>query len=103
MTLESITAWRDLDFDLNLDTDGSPLPILDILLLQEQSQFSQELRATYDDGGRFSGTAGLYYFRDEDTTFSGVDNGSATIFGFPVTLFGFPSSSLAQTLSLIHI
>ena len=97
VTLESITAWRDLDFDLNLDTDGSPLPILDILLLQEQSQFSQELRATYDDGGRFSGTAGLYYFRDEDTTFSGVDNGSATIFGFPVTLFGFPSSSLAQT------
>ncbi|MEE2693170.1 MAG: TonB-dependent receptor [Pseudomonadota bacterium] len=97
LTIEAITSYRTLDFDLNLDTDGSPLPILDILLLQDQSQFSQELRAIYDDGGRFTFTGGFYYFHDDDTTFSGVDNGSATIFGFPVTLFGFPSSALAQT------
>ena len=97
VSIESITAYRDMDFALNLDTDGSPLPILDILVLQDQNQFSQELRATYDAGGRLSGTAGLYYFRDEDTTFSGVDNGAATIFGFPVSLFGFASSSLAET------
>ncbi len=95
--IESITAYRDMDFDLNLDTDGSPLPILDILLKEKQDQFSQELRASYDAGGALTGTAGLYYFHDDDTTFSGVDNGSATIFGFPVTLFGFPSSSLAET------
>lgn len=97
VTIESITAHRDMDFDLNLDTDGSPLPILDILLKQKQNQFSQELRASYDAGDSLTGTAGLYYFRDSDTTFSGVDNGAATIFGFPVTLFGFPSSSLAET------
>lgn len=97
LTLESITAFRSLEFDLNLDTDGSPLPILDILLLQEQEQFSQELRATYEDRGGLSLTAGLYYFNDDDTTFSGVDNGAATFFGFPVTAFGFPSSSLAET------
>lgn len=97
VTLESITAYRELDFDLNLDTDGSPLPILDILLLQDQSQLSQEFRASYDAGGRFTGTAGLYYFKDDDTSFSGVDNGGATIFGFPVTLFGFQTSSLADT------
>ena len=97
ITLESITAFRSFEFDLNLDTDGSPLPILDILLLQEQEQFSQELRLTYDDRDRFSLTAGLYYFHDDDTTFSGVDNGAATLFGFPVTAFGFPTSSLAET------
>jgi len=97
VAIEAITAYRDLDFDLNLDVDGSPLPILDILLLQDQNQFSQEVRASYDVGGPLSGTAGLYYFRDEDTTFSGVDNGAATFFGFPVTVFGFPSSSLAET------
>jgi iron complex outermembrane recepter protein len=97
LTFESITSFRTLDFDLNLDADGSPLPILDILLLQEQEQFSQELRMLYDNDGRVTFTGGLYYFYDDDTTFSGVDNGAATIFGFPVTLFGFASSSLAQT------
>ncbi len=97
VTIESITAYREMAFDLNLDVDGAPLPVLDILVLQDQSQFSQELRASYDAGGRFTGTAGLYYFRDEDTTFSGVDNGAATIFGFPVVAFGFQTSSLADT------
>lgn len=97
LSIESITAYRSFDFDLNLDTDGSPLPILDILLLQEQEQFSQELRATYEDRDGLSFTAGLYYFNDDDTTFSGVDNGAATLFGFPVTAFGFPTSSLAET------
>lgn len=97
VTIESITAHRDLDFDLNLDVDGSPMPILDILLLQDQKQFSQEIRASYDAGGPLNGTAGLYYFHDQDTTFSGVDNGAATFFGYPVTVFGFPGSSLAQT------
>ncbi|MFQ5563311.1 MAG: TonB-dependent receptor [Parvularculaceae bacterium] len=97
LSFESISAYRRMDFDLNLDTDGSPLPILDILLLQDQYQFTQELRATYDDGDRVVFTGGLYYFHDDDLTFSGVDNGAATIFGFPVTLFGFQSSSLADT------
>ncbi|MBA4766597.1 MAG: TonB-dependent receptor [Porphyrobacter sp.] len=97
VTLESITSYREFDFDLNLDTDGSRLPVLDILLLQDQRQFSQELRLTYDDPGKLTFTGGLYYFYDDDTTFSGVDNGAATIFGFPVTLFGFASSSLAET------
>ncbi|MBB5517353.1 TonB-dependent receptor [Amphiplicatus metriothermophilus] len=102
VTIESISSVRTMDFDLNLDTDGAPLPILDILLLQDQTQFSQELRALYDDGGRFTFTGGFYYFHDDDVTFSGVDNGSATIFGFPVILFGFPSSSLAETKQITN-
>lgn len=102
VAFESITSYREMDFDLNLDTDGSPFPVLDILLLQDQNQFSQELRGTYDDGGAFTLIGGIYYFHDEDISFSGVDNGAATIFGFPVTQFGFASSSLAQTDQVTH-
>ncbi|MEM9750554.1 MAG: TonB-dependent receptor, partial [Pseudomonadota bacterium] len=97
ITLESITSYRSFDFDLNLDTDGTPLPLLDVLVIQDQSQVTQELRATYDNDGRFVFTGGLFYFHDDDLTFSGVDNGSASLFGFPVTAFGLATSSLADT------
>ncbi|MEM1148937.1 MAG: TonB-dependent receptor [Pseudomonadota bacterium] len=95
--LESISSFRGFDFELNLDTDGSPLRLLDIYLEQEQSQFSQEFRATYDGGGALTFTGGLYYFHDDDLTISGVDNVSASLFGFPVTAFGLATSSLADT------
>ncbi|WP_206433315.1 TonB-dependent receptor, partial [Sphingomonas koreensis] len=97
LTIEAISAYRQFDFDLNLDTDGSPLPILDIYLDQRQRQFSQEVRGTYAVPDRFAITAGLYYFHDRDVTVSGYDDGAATLFGFPVTAFGFPTSSLADT------
>ncbi len=95
--LESISSYRSFDFELNLDTDGTPLKLLDVYVQQEQSQISQELRASYDAGGPVSFTGGIYYFYDDDLTFSGVDNLSASLFGFPVTLFGFATSSLADT------
>lgn len=95
--LESISAYREMEFNLNLDTDGSPLPILDILVLQDQNQFSQELRASFDDGSGLAFTGGLYYFHDDDQTFSGTDNGSLSVFGFPITLFGLATSALADT------
>lgn len=95
--LESITSFRSFDFELNLDTDGSPLRLLDVYLQQEQSQFSQEFRATYDAGGALTFTGGLYYFHDDDLSFSGVDNLSVSLFGFPVTTFGLATSSLADT------
>ncbi len=96
LTLESISAYRGFNFNLKLDTDGSPLPILDILLRQDEEQWSQELRAT-GTFGAVTGTAGFYYFRDIDDSFSGYDDGAATIFGFPVTAFGFPTTALADT------
>lgn len=96
-SLESINAYRRMDFDLALDTDGTPLPVLDIMVLQEQEQFSQELRATYDADERLTLVTGLYYFNDDDVTFSGVDNASLSVFGYPVTLLGIATSSLADT------
>ncbi len=95
--LDSVTSYRGFDFDLKLDTDGTPLPLLDVLVLQDQEQFSQELRLTYDDGEKLAVTGGLYYFYDDDLTFSGVDNGAASLFGFTVSTFGLATSSLADT------
>ncbi len=95
--LESITSRRDFEFELNLDTDGTPLKLLDVYLYQDQSQLSQEFRGTYDAGGPLGFTGGFYYFHDDDLTFSGVDNLSASIFGFPVTAFGLSIASLADT------
>ena len=96
-TWESITSYRTFDFDVKLDTDGTPLPMLDVFVEQEQSQFSQEVRFNYDAGGALSLVGGVYYFDDDDETFSGVDNHSAALFGFPVTVFGLATSSMAIT------
>lgn len=95
--LDSVTSYRKMNFDLKLDTDGTPLPILDILVRERQHQFSQELRMTYGEGGKLSFVGGLYYFHDYDDTFSGVDDASVSVFGFPITLFGLATSSLADT------
>lgn len=96
-TLESITSYREMEFDLVLDTDGSPLPVLDVVLFQDQEQFSQELRASYDAGSGFTFTGGVFFFHDDDLTLSGFDLQSAAVFGFPVVAFGFPTSQLADT------
>ncbi len=95
--LESITAWRSFDFDLELDTDGSPLPVLDVVLFEDSRTFSQELRVTYDDGERWSVTGGLFFFHDIDHTLAGFDLKSAGVFGFPVILFGFPVAQAGKT------
>jgi len=102
ITLSSITAYRAFNFDLNLDTDGSRAAVLDILLRQRESQFSQELRLNFDNHAGITFTGGLYYFHDRDDTFSGFDDRAATIFGFPVTAFGFPPSALADTIQVTN-
>ncbi len=94
-SLESITAYREMEFDLVLDTDGSPLPLIDVALFQDQEQFSQEVRLSYQ-GERVNATAGVFYFDDEDRTLSGFDAHSASIFGFPLTFFA-PGAQLADT------
>lgn len=96
-SLESISSWREMEFDLVLDTDGAPVPLIDVVLFQDQWQFSQELRATYDAGRGLTFTGGVYYFHDDDLTLSGFDAHSGAIFGFPLVSFGAPGSQLADT------
>lgn len=95
--VEAISSYRAMDFDLVLDTDGAPVPLIDVVLFQDQWQFSQELRVSYQSGSGFSFTGGVYYFHDDDLTLSGFDAHSGAIFGFPLVFFGAPGSQLADT------
>lgn len=95
LTIESISAYRDIDSFAALDVDGTPHEIFATHNNFEHHQFSQELQ--------FSGTAlddrlkwliGLYYFEEEATDDDSVllatgnihsggfiDNDSAALFG----------------------
>ncbi|MCW6534773.1 TonB-dependent receptor [Sphingomonas lycopersici] len=64
-TIKSITGFRRLRFDDNLDLDGSPLPVAATGRRTRYHAFSQELQVTgkaFED--RLNYVAGLYYFKD---------------------------------------
>lgn len=89
-TLKSLTGFSDSESNSLLDNDGTatgvPFPIsgggtvvTNAYLGQgrtEVQDFSQEFRVVYDAGGRWSGSAGLYYFDSDrsDQSFGGVDS-----------------------------
>lgn len=72
ITLKSITAYRQMDYDTHLDLDATPFPFFGVFVHQDQDQFSQELQLSYDAGGSFNFVAGAYYFRETDETESGI-------------------------------
>jgi len=65
MEVKSITGYRRLNWDVALDTDGSPIDINQDAQKQAQHQFSEELQL---NGSLFEGklnyTSGLYYFNE---------------------------------------
>ncbi|MFS2316829.1 TonB-dependent receptor [Maricaulis sp. D1M11] len=72
ISLTTITALRRMSYDSNLDLDGTEMEIFEIFVRQDAEQFSQEIRAEYDDGGALQATGGVYYFQDTDETFNGL-------------------------------
>ena len=60
----SITAYRGFhDYDNNDDGDISPLPLISLNnAIQDQSQFTQELRWQSTDDGPFQYTVGAFFF-----------------------------------------
>ncbi len=66
-TLNTITGWRDFDATEQFDADGSQLYALEFAEIAKGRQTSQEFRFNYDDGGRFTGFAGVSYFHDNGT------------------------------------
>jgi len=80
MTLKSISAYREIDYNGANDQDGTPLPNADVLLARFYGhQFSQELQLTgkaLDD--RLVWVAGAYYFREHINN-SGISRTGATI------------------------
>lgn len=65
LTLNSITAYREFHAFEVFDADGTSLPILSAVEDADGEQFSQELRLTYDDGGRISAFIGASFFDEE--------------------------------------
>ncbi|HLF32512.1 MAG TPA: TonB-dependent receptor [Xanthomonadales bacterium] len=63
--LNSITAYRDLDWTGIRDADNTPFVIITTDYTSESTQFSQELRLNYSSD-RLAGVMGAYYF-GEDT------------------------------------
>ena len=69
--LTSISAYREIEFDVAADGDGSPIPLAERSYLQTQEQFSQELHISGQTAGdRLNWLLGGLYFSessDEDS------------------------------------
>ncbi|NLG76439.1 MAG: TonB-dependent receptor [Xanthomonadaceae bacterium] len=66
LQLRSLTGWRELDWDLAIDSDASDASLLQTIMTSQQDQISTELNLSGDfDRVRF--VAGLYYFKEDDT------------------------------------
>lgn len=71
VTLVSTTAYREMEYDANLDLDATGTPLFGVFVFEDQNQFSQELQVNYENGP-LSVVGGLYYFDEEDVTESGI-------------------------------
>lgn len=69
-TFKSITAYADSSFESHQDTDSSPAPLGELVLLEEAEQFSQEFQLLSPGDERLRWIAGLYYFEEDAERFS---------------------------------
>ena len=60
-----------MDYDTNLDLDATVDDVFGVFVFQQQEQISQEFQANYLTRN-IAGVAGLYYFKEEDVTESGL-------------------------------
>lgn len=65
LTLNATTAYRRFDSYETFDADGVSLPILTAAEDAFGEQWSQDLRLSFDNGGRFTAFAGVGWFREE--------------------------------------
>ncbi|MFY8194174.1 MAG: TonB-dependent receptor, partial [Novosphingobium sp.] len=65
LTLTSVSGWDRGSLFVPEDTDGSPTRALEIPYTDRGTQFGQELRLAWDDGGPFSAIAGVHYHRED--------------------------------------
>ncbi|MEM1437270.1 MAG: TonB-dependent receptor [Pseudomonadota bacterium] len=65
--LQSITAFSEGDYDRRSDPDGTEVPTGLVLNPADQSNWSQELRASFK-GDTVRGVVGLYYLNDDSNS-----------------------------------
>ena len=65
LTVKSITGYREMDAEIQVDMDQSPFPIIHTDEVQSENQFSQELQLSgATDDKRLHWLVGGYYFRE---------------------------------------
>ncbi len=67
-SITGITGWRQYDSYENFDADGARINLLEFAEDSRGRQFSQEIRLNFNDGGRFSGFAGVGFFHENGAT-----------------------------------
>lgn len=82
VSLQSISAYRDMEQADTADSDGSPLPVLQISGQQAYDQFTQEFRLL-GSTARLDYTLGLFYMQEEGDLVS-----STNVFGSDRLTFG---------------
>ena len=65
LTLTTVTGWDKGSLFVPEDTDGSPTRALEIPYTDRGTQFGQEVRLTYDNGGALSLILGAHYHRED--------------------------------------
>lgn len=63
-SLTSVTGYYGYDYNMDIDTDGTPLTLLHGHIPERYHQFSQELRLASPTGRRFEYLAGVYFQKD---------------------------------------
>lgn len=64
VTLTSITAYEQNSLERNEDTDGGPANLLDVSIVADTEQFSQEFRLASNGDGPLRWIGGLFYLRE---------------------------------------
>lgn len=64
-TLTSITAYEENSIERNEDTDGGPASLLDVSIVADTDQFSQEFRLASAGEGPLRWIGGLFYMREK--------------------------------------
>ncbi len=88
LTLKSITAHRDLEYDDFIDIDATVFELGDVFVGVEQDQTSQEFQLLYDDGGAVSGVGGVFWLNENVASFQQAYADDFLLFG------GFPTPFL---------
>ncbi len=90
VALQSITAWRRTDLTILLDTDQTPVQILNVPATSKATQFSQELQLSSTGTGKLKWQTGAYLFLAHDRwdPFQVVFGGTpiSPVPGVPVTI-----------------
>jgi len=89
-TLSSISGWRDFDSHEEFDADGSQLYAAEFAEISKGRQVSQELRFNYDEGGRFTGFAGVSYFHESGTQTVPFSTNERSLITLPAVGLGIP-------------